>query len=86
MKSKGAVGNLIRSIEQGNVDGDLVTPRSDPTQRNGLGGEERNDPREEVETFLRYISTQNPHGDVIMPEQSEEFDVLEYIDRITKEE
>lgn len=51
-----------------------------------LAHEERNDPREEVETFLRYISTQNPHGDVIMPEQSEEFDVLEYIDRITKEE
>lgn len=85
MKSKSAVGNLIRSIEQGNVDGDLVTPGSDPTQRSGLGGEERNDAREEVETFLRYISTQNPHGDVIMPEQSEEFDVLGYIDRVTRE-
>jgi len=86
MNSKSSVHNLIRSIEGGNVDGDLVTPKSDPTQRNGLIGEEQNDPREEVETFLRYISTQNPHGDVIMSEQSEEFDVMSYIQHLTQEE
>jgi len=54
--------------------------------KSSLAHEERNDPREEVETFLRYISTQNPHGDVIMSEQSEEFDVMSYIQHLTQEE
>lgn len=48
-------------------------------------GEEQNDPREEIETLMKYVATQNPHGDLMMPPQSEEFDLMEYIKRITKE-
>lgn len=52
--------------------------------RANLPSEERNDPREEVEKFMKYIATQNPHGDLMMPPQTEEFDLLDYIYNITR--
>lgn len=47
-------------------------------------GEEQNDPREEIETLMRYVTTQNPHGDLMMPPQTEGFDLLDYINNITR--
>ena len=47
-------------------------------------GEFQYSPREEVEHLMRYIVEENPHGDLMMPPQSEEFDLLDYINNITR--
>ncbi len=39
----------------------------------------------EVGAFIKFIEDGHVDGDLIMPPQSEEFDLMEYIKRITKE-